>query len=79
METIEGGPYLGYEYKTQYLWNGEWENTWTNGYGPDDWYPSLRKAKNALAQLKATRYGRRSSYEYRMIRRPYGQVEVIGE
>jgi hypothetical protein len=73
METIEGGPYLGYEYKVQYLFNGEWHNCWSNSYGRDDWYPTLSNAKNALTQMKN---GYRT-YEYRIVRRPYGAVEVV--
>lgn len=67
----------GYEYKVQYLINGEWKNTWTNQFDRDEWYSSEKSGKNALAQLRATRYGRSPRYEYRLIKRPYGAWEVV--
>lgn len=71
----------GYEYKIQ-LWDKyanppKWINTLTNQFARDEWYPTERGAKNALAQLRATRYGRPPTYEYRLIRRPYGKWEVM--
>lgn len=67
----------GYEYKIQY--NNPvrgWENTWTNQYAGDEWYPNEKGAKNALAQMRATRYGRvKNAEDYRLIRRPYGPWE----
>lgn len=67
-----------YEYKIQLLdRDGEWRNTWTNQFDSDVWYPNYKSAKNALAQLRATRWGQPSRYEYRMIKRPYGKSEEV--
>lgn len=67
-----------YEYGVQY-YEPQHHKTWrmasTNHF--NGWYPSEKSAKNALAQLRATRWGYASSYEYRMVRRPVGEVEVI--
>jgi hypothetical protein len=67
----------GFEYKIQVLSGDVWENTWTNQFDSDDWYPTLKGARNALAQMKATRYGRVNTNQYRMVRRPYGEIEVV--
>lgn len=67
----------GYEYGVQYYSDHyqEWKMAHTNHF--HGWYPSEKSAKNALAQLRATRYGYRSNYEYRMVRRPFAQTEVL--
>jgi hypothetical protein len=65
----------GYEYGVQIEYKGEWKMVHTNHF--HGWYPSEGSAKNALAQLKATRYGYRSNREYRLVRRPFGAVEVV--
>lgn len=71
----------GYEYKVQvwdkYATPPRWINTLTNQFNRDEWYPSLGNAKNAMAQLKATRYNRVNEDEYRIIQRPYGGWEVV--
>lgn len=78
----------GYEYNIQYRWTkpelierlgDEWEFTWTNRFSSDNWYPTKASVNNALAQLTATRYGYRrgADREYRIVRRPYGAVEVV--
>lgn len=68
----------GYEYKVQILnRDGEWVNTWTNQFTSNEWYPSEKSAKNALAQLRTTRWGRENNSQYRLVRRPYGAVEVL--
>jgi hypothetical protein len=66
----------GYEYGVQGNWDGEWFMVHTNHF--HGWYPSEKSAKNALAQLRAVRYGYRVNRDYRLVRRPYGEVEVIG-
>lgn len=65
-----------YEYGVQIKWNDEWSMSGTNHF-PTGWYENEKGAKNALAQLRAERYGRRSAYEYRLVRRPVGGVEVV--
>lgn len=65
----------GYEYGVQAEYNGEWSMVHTNHF--HGWYPSQSSAKNAVAQLRATRYSYRSNREYRLVRRPYGAVEVV--
>lgn len=67
----------GYEYGVQYYSThyGEWRMASTNHF--NGWYPSKASANNALAQLRATRYGYRSDQEYRAVRRPVGEVEVL--
>lgn len=76
----------GYEYNIQYRWlelgrmnhdTTEWHYSYTNKFSEENWYPSLKSVKNALAQLCATRYGYRRSdgREYRIVRRPVGEVE----
>jgi len=77
---IPDGPMLvveDYEYGVQHHdgKSNEWRMTWTNHF--DGWYPSEKSAKNALAQLRATRYGYRSGCLYRMVRRPVGEIEVL--
>jgi len=67
----------GFEYKVQVLRDDVWDNTWTNQYGPDEWYSTLKGARYALAQLRATRYGRVNTNQYRLVRRPYGEIEVV--
>ena len=67
----------GYEYKVQRLYDDGWYNTATNDFASDEWYPNLKNAKNALAQMRATRYGRVNDAEYRLVRRPYGKAEAI--
>jgi len=64
-----------YEYGVQIEYKGEWKMVHTNHF--HGWYPSKSSANNALAQLRATRYGYRSDREYRLVRRPYGAVEVV--
>lgn len=64
-----------YEYGVQSEWNGEWSMVHTNHF--HGWYPSQASANNALAQLRATRYGYRSNLEYRLVRRPFGATEVV--
>lgn len=64
-----------YEYGVQSEWNGEWSMVHTNHF--HGWYPSKASANNALAQLRAARYGYRSNREYRRVRRPYGAIEVV--
>jgi predicted Zn-dependent protease len=66
-----------YEYGVQYLWRDEWKMASTNHF--NGWYPTEKSAKNALAQLRATRYGYKSLYEYRLVRRPVGKIEVVKE
>lgn len=68
----------GYEYKIQILnRDDEWVNTWTNKFDSDIWYPDLKGVKNAFAQIRATRWGRENTNVYRLVRRPYGAVEVV--
>jgi len=78
----------GYEYNIQYrwldvhTWNGydtEWHYNCTNKFSAENWYPSLKSVKNALAQMTATRYGYQQSHdrEFRVVRRPVGEVEVV--
>lgn len=67
----------GYEYNLEYLWNGEWRAFSTNRFDKNVWYPTMKSAKNALAQMRASRYGYQTNYEYRMIKRPYGASEVV--
>jgi hypothetical protein len=66
-----------FEYGVQYYWEyaQEWRMMTTNAF--KGWYPSKSSAKNALAQLRATRYGWKSDREYRLVRRPIGEVEVL--
>ena len=67
----------GYEYGVQHFSThyNEWRMTSTNHF--HGWYPTKKSAKNALVQLRTARYGYRSNLEYRLIRRPYGEVEVV--
>lgn len=67
----------GYEYGIQYYseWKSEWVMASTNHF--DGWYPSEKSRNNALAQLRATRYGWKSTTEYRPVRRPVGEIEVL--
>lgn len=78
----------GYEYNIQYrhlepgVWGldtTEWHYSYTNKFNSENWYPSSKAVKNALAQLKATRYGysRVDGREYRIVRRPVGEVEIL--
>lgn len=78
----------GYEYNIQYRWTDPelierlgqgWEYSYTNRFSDDAWYPSLKSVNNAMAQIKATRYGysRADRREYRIVKRPYGAVEVV--
>lgn len=69
----------GYEYSVQYKWNDKWDFFSTNRFSRDTWYPSKSSAKNALAQMRAPSYGRPAQYEYRLVRRPVGAVEVVDE
>src|SRR5690349_4258511 len=67
--TIDGQKVFaveGYEYNIQYrflepgIWDRdttEWHYSYTNKFSGQNWYPSSKAVKNALAQLKATRYG----------------------
>lgn len=67
-----------YEYGVQYKYgeNTEWRMNVTNHF--QGWYPSEKSAKNALAQVKAPRYGYyATTYEYRLVRRPVGRIEVV--
>lgn len=68
-----------YEYNLQYKWRDEWRFFSTNRFSRDTWYPSRASAKNALAQMRATRWGRPAEYEYRLVRRPVGEWEVVDE
>lgn len=73
---------VGYEYKVQ-IWDKyanppKWTNTSTNRFDRDVWYPNTASANNALAQHRASRWGRINDREYRLIKRPYGEVEVVG-
>jgi len=72
-------PIDGYEYGVQYRYEGsqEWKMAVSNRF--NGWYPSERSAKNALAQLKAPRWGyySQNTYEYRLVRRPFGATEVV--
>lgn len=65
----------GYEYGVQVEYNGEWRMVHTNHF--HGWYPTQASANNALAQLRATRYGYRSTRQYRPVRRPFGAIEVV--
>jgi len=67
----------GYEYGVQYFckFDDMWKMCHTNHF--HGWYPSRGSARNALAQLKATRYGRRSDYQFRLVKRPHGATEVV--
>jgi hypothetical protein len=80
----------GYEYNIQYRWTkpetierlGDgWNYIYTNRFSQDAWYPKRSSVNNALAQMTASRYGYRrdADREYRIIRRPYGAVEVVDE
>lgn len=64
-----------YEYGVQVEWHGKWSMVHTNHF--HGWYPSKASANNALAQLRAARYGYRSNREYRLVRRPFGATEVV--
>lgn len=64
-----------YEYGIEYLVNGEWKKAHSNRFS--GWYDNKKGARNALAQFRATRYGRPARYEYRLVRRPFGDVEVV--
>jgi hypothetical protein len=76
----------GYEYNIQYRWIGEsaivgddaWHYSYTNKFSSQAWYHSEKSVNNALAQLKAPRWGQKVDREYRIVRRPYGEVEVVG-
>jgi len=79
---------VDYEYNIQYRWlepgkwdrdTTKWHYNYTNKFSEENWYPSLKSVKNALAQMTATRYGyqRGQDKEYRLVRRPVGQVEVV--
>lgn len=69
----------GYEYGVQYYADNfnppVWRMVITNHFR--GWYPAEKNAKNALAQLRAHSYGRPPLYEYRMVRRPVGAIEVL--
>lgn len=76
----------GYEYNIMYRWTDpeiiarlgdKWEYSYTNRFSDEAWYPNDKSAKNALAQLTATRYGYNRSHnrEYKIVKRPYGPVE----
>jgi hypothetical protein len=52
-----------------------WRMASTNHF--DGWYPSEKSMKNALAQLRAVRWGREPFYQYRGVRRPVGEIEVL--
>ena len=69
----------GYEYGVQHFspHENKWRMTWTNHF--DGWYPSEKSAKNALAQLRAPAWGYPPQTEYRLVRRPVGEIEVIDE
>lgn len=67
-----------YEYGIQYFepnYYKDWRMAKTNHF--HGWYPTEKSAKNACAQLKATRYGYRSDREFRLVRRPVGEIEVV--
>lgn len=69
----------GYEYGVEYYADNfnppVWRMAITNHFR--GWYPAEKNAKNALAQLRAHSYGRPPLYEYRMVRRPFGALEVV--
>lgn len=65
----------GYEYGVQSEWRGEWSMVHTNHF--HGWYPSKGSANNALAQLRSPGWGRPAQYKYRLVRRPFGAVEVV--
>lgn len=78
----------GYEYNIQYRWTDPeiierlgdgWEYSYTNRFSYDAWYPSLKSVNKAMAQIGATRfsYSRAGNREYRIVKRPYGAVEVV--
>lgn len=80
----------GYEYNIQYRYTDpkiterlgvEWHYIYTNRFNDENWYPKRSSVNNALAQMTATRYGYRRSdgREYRIVRRPYGAVEVVND
>lgn len=80
--TIPDGPILtveGYEYGVQYYADNfnppVWRLATTNHFR--GWYPSEKSMKNALAQLRAPRWGHAPSYEYRPVRRPVGAIEEV--
>ncbi len=67
----------GYEYGIQYRdtrFSEEWKMVSTNHF--HGWYPSEASRNNAIAQLRATRYGWKSMSEYRRVRRAVGPVEA---
>ena len=69
-----------YEYGVEYYAKNSnppvWRLATTNHFR--GWYPSERSAKNALAQLRSTTlYGRPPVYEFRLVRRPVGEIEVV--
>jgi hypothetical protein len=68
---------IDYEYGIQYFstYYNEWRMASTNHF--EGWYPSKGSRNNALAQLRATRWGRQPDTEYRPVRRPVGEVEVM--
>lgn len=68
-----------YEYGIQYYSTHykEWRMMSTNNF--QGWYPSRGSANNALAQLRATRYVWKSDTQYRPVRRPVGEIEVLDE
>lgn len=76
----------GYEYNIQYrilepgIHNHDttkWHYSYTNKFNSENWYPSLKSVNNAMAQLKTPRWGQKVWREFRVVRRPYGEVEVL--
>lgn len=77
----------GYEYNIQYRWlepgihdrnTTEWHYSFTNKFSSEAWYPNSKSVKNALAQLRTPRWGQKLNREFRVVRRPYGEVEILG-
>jgi hypothetical protein len=73
---------IGYEFGIQYREDPDhdWQFYWTNKFGEDTPYPSVKSVKNAMAQIKnPPKYSYRnqvpSTREYRIVSRPYGAWE----
>lgn len=72
----------GYEYAIQYRESPDqdWQFYWTNKFGEDAPYPTVKSVNNAVAQIKnPPRYSYRNQVaatrEYRIVKRPYGPWE----
>lgn len=66
-----------YEHGVQYYSThyNEWRMASTNHF--NGWYPSEGSANNAIAQLRATRYGWKNETKYRRVKRPVGPIEEV--